>query len=884
VNLAVYSPMHALILAAALFVQATTSPASLRAHRADTPPTIDGRLDERVWQSAEVATDFHQYEPTEGAVATERTEVRVLYDNSSLFVGVRLFDKEPNKIVTRLSRRDDDPDADRMTFYVDALHDHLTGASFEVSAAGAQRDSIISNDINTDSSWDAVWDAKVSIDDEGWNVEMRIPLSQLRFLKADRQTWGFNVERFIYRKNERDWFLLVPKKENGLASRMANLMDIDGIEPHSALEITPYTVFHSEYVKSPLPGNPFNDGSRYFGTAGFDVKFPLRSNVILNATVNPDFGQVEIDPAVVNLGAFETFFPEKRPFFIEGAQIFSNFGYLGANNRFGFNRSDPILIHTRRIGRPPEGTADGDFVDMPSNTTILGAAKLTGKTNSQWSFGILEALTEREYASAEMAGQRSRTEVEPLTNYFAGRLLKEFNDGHSGVGAIVTSVNRQFRDPALKDLLRWAWPTSRGSMVIIFSIPRRSGWLTGSWFSATLQETPPRSSGCSFAPQRYFQRTETPEVSFDPNRTSMRGWSGDINLNRNQGAWSVNTALWAASPGFESDDLGFHFNGDVWGNHVAFSWKQIKPDRFTRDRNITVAKFYVWDYGNAKVGDGAMSFANLTFNKYWNMGGNIGLFRKVQDDRLTRGGPPSLELPNGFTNMYLNSDSRKRIVLHFNGGRSWSDSGGGSGDGSFSVEWKPSPRVNLSTGPSYSHNINAAQYVTTVDDAAAVATHGKRYVFARLQQKQLSMDTRVNMLFTPKASLQVFMQPLVVVGDYVDFKSLTAPKTFSFDPYPNVSSRSKFQFQIFAIERDLSLGMATRIDVICRVDAASVRISATPASSSSAETSAVSSRVPPITSSSSRSAAGSVAESSPSRFILVRLQSRHLSDQWFASV
>ena len=377
-----------LILAAAFLAQNTPAQPSLRAHRAEAPPSIDGRLDEPSWRSAESAGNFRQYEPNEGQAATERTEVRVLYDNSSLYVGVRLYDTEPGKIVTRLSRRDDNPDADRFTFYIDPLHDRLTGAAFEVSAAGAQRDSIISNDTNRDSSWDAVWEAVVSIDDEGWTAEIRVPLSQLRFLKSDHQTWGFNVERFVYRKNEVSWFELVPKKESGLASRMANLTDIDGIEPHGAVEITPYTLFRSEFIE-PAPGNPFNDGSRFFGSTGFDLKYALRPNVILNATVNPDFGQVEIDPAVVNLSAFETFFPEKRPFFIEGAQIFSNFGYLGANNRFGFNRSDPVLIHTRRIGRSPQGFASGDFVDTQSGTTILGAAKLTGKTTRQWSFGIL---------------------------------------------------------------------------------------------------------------------------------------------------------------------------------------------------------------------------------------------------------------------------------------------------------------------------------------------------------------------------------------------------------------------------------------------------------------------------------------------------------------
>jgi hypothetical protein len=781
-------------LAAAFFGQTSPAPASLRAHRAEAPPVIDGRLDELSWQTAPFAGNFRQYEPDEGAPATEHTEVRILYDNSSLYVGARLFDSEPGKIVRRLSRRDDDPDADRFTFYVDALHDRLTGAAFEVSAAGAQRDLIISNDTNRDNSWDAVWQAAVSIDDQGWSVEMRIPLSQLRFLKSERQTWGFNAERFIYRKNERDWFELVPKKETGLASRMADLTGIDGIEPRSALEIMPYTVFRSEFIQPSVPRNPFNDGSRYFGAAGFDVKYALRSNVILNATVNPDFGQVEIDPAVVNLGAFETFFPEKRPFFIEGAQIFSDFGYLGAQNRFGFNRADPVLIHTRRIGRSPQGSATGDSTDTPSGTTILGAAKVTGKTTRNWSFGILEAVTGREYARTDTAGQRGRSEVEPLTNYFAGRLLKEFKAGRSGVGALFTSVNRRFRDSSLKDEL-----PGRASVAGLdgyhFLDSDREWVVNGKLVFSDVSGSAGAIERLQLQPQRYFQRTETSQVTFDPSRTSLGGWSGDINLNRNQGAWNVNTALWAVSPGFESSDLGFHFNGDVWGHHLAFSWKQIRPDRFTRDRNLTVAKFYVWNFANARLGDGAMSFVNLTFLNYWEMGGNIGLFRQVQDDRLTRGGPPALGLPSGFTNFYLNSDSRKNIVLRFGGGRDWEDAGGGGGDGRFSIEWKPSSQVNLSTGPSYSHKINAAQYVTTVDDPGATATHEKRYVFARLQQKQLSLDTRVNVLFTPTASLQVFMQPLIVAGDYLDFKSLAAPKTFDFDSYPQVPFNPDFNFK-----------------------------------------------------------------------------------------
>jgi hypothetical protein len=503
---------------------------------------------------------------------------------------------------------------------------------------------------------------------------------------------------------------------------------------------------------------------------------------------------VEIDPAVVNLGAFETFFPEKRPFFIEGAQIFTNFGSLGATNAWGFNRSEPNLVHTRRLGRVPQGDATGDFVDRPTATTILGAVKLTGKSSNGWSFGVLDAVTDREYARTSTLGRQSRVETEPRSNYFAARVLKESGTGRAGVGALVTGVNRDLRDPGLAAQLTGRANLAGMDGYYFFDAKKVwviNGRLIGSHVSGSSQAV----ERLQLAPQRFFQRTETPHISFDPARTSLSGWTGSIALNKNQGGWNVNTAVWSVSPGLEAGDLGFHFNGDVWGSHGVFSWRQTRPDVLSRDRTISVAKFYVWNHAGAKLGDGAFVFGNLTFRNYWTLGGNVARFWRVQDDRLTRGGPPSLELPSAAVNLNLGSDTRKRLVLRVNGGTEKRDNGGSSSDGGLSVEWKPSPRLNLSTGPFYSHQVNPAQYVLTADDAEAVATHGRRYVFARLQQKNVTLETRVNVLFTPKATLQIYMQPLIVVGDYLDFKSLAAPKTFDFEPYANVPFDPDFNFK-----------------------------------------------------------------------------------------
>jgi hypothetical protein len=381
-----------------------------------------------------------------------------------------------------------------------------------------------------------------------------------------------------------------------------------------------------------------------------------------------------------------------------------------------------------------------------------------------------------------------------LTNYFAGRLLKEFGGGRSGVGALVTSVNRDFGPPALKDVL-----PGRAHVVGVdgyhFVDPGREWVVNGQLIVSEAAGTAAAIERLQLAPQRYLQRTATPHITFDPSRTVLRGWNGHVNLNRNQGAWTVNSGIWAVSPGFESSDLGFHYDGDRWGNHVVFTWKQIEPDRISRSRNVAVGKYYVWNFDNTVLSDGVMAFPSVTFLNYWNMHGSVGFFRQGQDDRLTRGGPPALSLPARSMSLVLNSDSRRRVVLHVEGDRNWSDSGADQGKGGLSVSVKPSSRVSLSTGPTFLHSVTPAQYVTTRADPTATATGGTRYIFARLQQKQLSLDTRVNVLFTSKASLQLFMQPLVVVGDYLDFKSLAAPKTFTFDGYPNAPFDPSFNFK-----------------------------------------------------------------------------------------
>jgi len=777
-------------------------PRTVRAVRTAAPPVIDGRLSEEAWERAPAATAFTQKDPDEGRPATDRTEIKVLYDDTALYIGARMFDSHPDLIDRRLSARDGDPDADRITVYLDPMHDRLTGAIFRLSASNVQQDAVLYNDSWWDTTWDAVWQSQVSVDEQGWCAELRIPLSQLRFAVREGQPWGINIERFVRRKNEYSWLEMVPKRENGLASRMLDLTGLDGLHPPRHVELLPYVAARGEYIAPSVSGNPFNDGSRYFGSAGMDVKWGVSSNLTTSATVNPDFGQVEVDPAVVNLTAFETFFQEKRPFFLEGSQIFNNFGRGGANDFWGFNNSEPQIFYSRRIGRAPQLAPDGDFVDTPSATTILGAAKLTGKTTGRWSLGLLQAVTGEENARTSLLGVRARAVVEPLTSYTVARVQRDIGR-RTGLGLIATSVSRRLDTQALKDGLSGQAQTA-GADAYWFVDADREWVIAGDVAGSRVAGTTTAIETLQRAPQRYYQRPDAPQVELDPTRTSLSGFTGRVNLNRNRGLWRVNAALWTGSPGWESNDLGFHSTGDRSGAHGVLWMQGVRPRRFSRSRSAWIAKSWTWNYARELQFDGINGQAGNTFMNYWAAGANFGTRRRVLDDRLTRGGPSAVATGGGFWNVYLNTDTRKPFSISASYNRNWAQEGGWSRNASVSFNVKPSPRVTVSTGPQWIESRTIAQYVATEVDSTAIATYGGRYVFGELGQQQLTMTTRVGVIVTPTVSVQVYAQPLLAIGDYRDFKELARPRTFDFLHYGTAGSTIAYDpvTRLYAVDPD----------------------------------------------------------------------------------
>jgi hypothetical protein len=643
------------------------------------------------------------------------------------------------------------------------------------------RDGVLFNDSSEDDSWDGVWEAAVSIDDQGWTAEVKIPFSQLRFSASDHQTWGVNFVRTITRTNEEDWWSLAPKKDSAVVSRAGHLTDLDGVRGRRHLDLLPYATAKGEAKSTVEPGNPFTNGRTLAGSIGIDAKWGVSSNMTVDATVNPDFGQVEVDPAVVNLSAFETFYDEKRPFFIEGSEVFSRFGRNGASSSWGFNRSNPTLFYSRRVGRAPQGSASGDFVDAPGSTMILGAAKITGKTTGGWTFNLIDAVTSAERADVADGAARSRVEIEPLTNYLAARAYRDLGR-RAGIGMLATLVKRNLQTDGLRDhLVDAAYVVGVDGHAFLSS--GRDYVVTGAISASRVAGSSAAISRLELASARYYQRPDATHLTFDPAAQVLTGWNLQTDFSRNTGSLRPAASFWAVSPGYETNDVGYMNTADRMGMHAGALWLKPTPDRFSRSRNLIAVKWYVWNFAHEKMSDGAYVSGSATFRNYWSASLTWIATAASFDDRLTRGGA-MMRVPGGKSYMgSVSSDSRKALGLNVNGSYSIGGSGSWDSSGSVAITAKPIPALTVELGPSLLRSFGVAQYVAAAQDPVATATFGRRDVFGEIDQTEWSMTTRISLMVSPRMSLQVFAQPLLSVGRYSNFKQAAAPRTFTFQRY-----------------------------------------------------------------------------------------------------
>jgi hypothetical protein len=748
------------------------------AHRVTSPLNIDGKLDEPAWSAAEPSGDFTQSYPKAGEAPTEKSAVRVLYDDNALYVGIRMFDSRPDSIAAQLARRDaSNIYSDWVHLVIDSYHDRRSGFRFSVNPRGVQKDVLHSDDRNEDPNWDAVWEAATVVDSTGWTVEYRIPFSQLRFgnaAKGQERVWGIQVQRDIARKSERDTWSPWKSTDPGYISFAGDLTGIVDIPTPQRLEVMPYA--SAKLARSPgVLSDPFYRRNDFKPSFGADLKYGLPGGLTLTATANPDFGQVEVDPAVVNLSAFESFFPEKRPFFVEGADIF-NLGRLRGGPSYGFQQ----IFYSRRIGRSPELSADGDFTDSPVATTILGAGKLTGKAGP-WTVGVLDAVTAEEKARfADLSGQRGTTPVEPAANYFVSRIRRDFNGGNTDVSGGVTSVFRDLNDPVFKDALR--------SSANVGAIDFEHQWDNHIWAltgTASISSIAGASTVIANAQQssaRYYQRPDADYLSVDPKLTTLNGNSISLGLNKG-GDWNWGATAKEVSPGYEVNDLGFMGRVDYRNFGISTNYNNNTPGKTFRSFNVGGGTNHAWNYGGDRIWTSIFNYGQVTFNNLWYVGGGSEYDPGAFDDRLTRGGPVGRQPTQYGAYAYGGTDSRKRVSYYLNVDRYGDADGGYSKDITPEIDLRPSTSVTLSFIPGLSYYYNTVQYVQSQTDPLATATYGGRYVFANLHQTTLSASTRVAWTMTPALSLELYAQPFAAAGHYDNFKELAKPRSREYTVY-----------------------------------------------------------------------------------------------------
>jgi hypothetical protein len=771
------------VLLAALQVQAAAvgyrhkEAPEVRASPVGDAIVIDGRLDEPDWLEAEPASTFTQLDPFEGREASERTEVRILVGEDALYVGARLFDREPGRIVGRLTRRDfplDDSDAFQVI--LDTYHDHLTAFGFTVTPAGAIRDVAIGADGEEDESWDGVWDAAATTDSLGWTAELRIPLSELRYRRQIEAEWGIQLSRRIVRKQETSLFAFTPKAEQAGVNRYGHLVGLGRLDTPRRLEVLPHTVARAEFAPAEV-GDPFRDGSAYTGDVGFELEYKVSPGLVLNATVNPDFGQVEADPADVNLSDFETRYDEKRPFFVEGQDVF-RFGRLRALQ----SADAPEFFFSRRIGKEPSLNLHEEWVDAPEVTTIGGAAKLSGKVGG-WSVGVLDAVTPEEngrFFDAE--GVRGSAPIEPLSNYLVGRVTREMEGSDTQIGGFLTAVHRDLSTTDLAEELRssayaagvdvnHAWKDRTWALDLSLAVSDIRG-------SAEVIDDAQRSSA------RYYQRPDATHLDYDPGRTGLTGHALQLALSKLAGLhWRASVAYQEVSPGLEVNDLGYQRRADQRILSAEAQYRQQQPTRLFRRWRVSGSIEQGWNFAGESVGTQLGTSFSTQLHNYWQAYGYLHHDLGSLDPRLTRGGPMARSPEDWSAGLSVVSDDRGSVYLlgdlYYN-----NDSAGGRTIApSLYVSMKPSPSVKVRVGPWIEWSRSTSQYVTRTSDTLAVATYGKRYIFSTIDQTTLALSTRLDWTFSQRASLQFYGQVFVGSGDYHEFKELETPRTFRFRSY-----------------------------------------------------------------------------------------------------
>lgn len=730
---------------------------------------VDGDLDEAVWRSARWINDFRQKDPDIGAAPTQHTEVAFAYDDDALYIAGRMHDTEPDRILDLVTRRDQGGRTDIVLFSFDTYGDRRTAYTFAVTAAGSRSDWYHPRDreYNRDHTFDPIWEAATRLDSAGWTVEARIPFSQLRFNEGV-DAWGLNINRWMPGRQEDLYWVVVPREEPGWSSQMGRLTGLAGVQPQRRLEVSPYVAGDLALTSDALvnAADPFASGSEFTGRVGADLKYGLGPNLTLDATVNPDFGQVEADPAIVNLSAFETFFPERRPFFTEGANLLSG-GSL------------PGYFYSRRIGTAPHGAAPGDFREMPEVTTILGAAKLTGRLGSGLSIGAIGALTAPETATTYDAagGMFGEVRVEPTTGYGVVRLQQEVGASRSTFGLMGTAVARHFADDdPTRGILAANAFTGGGD----FNLRLDGGMyeIRGHAGLSYVEGSPEAIGFLQRSSAHYFQRPDQDHVRLDPTRTSLLGGTAALEVEKTGGEhWLWNAGVWGDSPELELNDLGRLSRADDLQSWGGLTYRETTPGDVFRNYSVRLGAGSGWNFGGIRTGTNVNATLDGQFTSYWSANLRVAHDFDAMDDRLTRGGPRMGRAAFQSVSARVSNPHQANVQVTLGG--FWGNlNHGGDYEVSLDVTFEPTDRLRVSLSPEYSRDTNRRQFYG-FEHRADGRTFGTRYIFSKIEQSEVSLPIRMNYAFHPDLSLELWAQPFAASGRFSEFGEL--PEAASFD-------------------------------------------------------------------------------------------------------
>jgi hypothetical protein len=734
---------------------------------------IDGIPSEEVWNTVEWSGDFIQYQPNEGKAPSQPSAFKILYDEKYLYIAYNCFDSSPDSIIKRLSRRDEFP-GDWIEVNIDSYHDLRTAFSFTLSVSGVRGDEFVSNDGNNwDGSWNPIWFAKTNINDKGWTGEIKIPFSQLRYGSEKEKVWGIQVQRRIFRKEERSTWQYIPQNSGVWVSRFGELHGLNNIPMHRQVEIAPYVTAQVDKYKRE-PGNPFAKGSDGKITAGLDGKYAVTNDMILDFTINPDFGQVEADPSQVRIDGFQNFFQERRPFFIESRNIFD---YQLTGSAAGGDYDADLLFYSRRIGSSPHGfpnLSNGEYVKYPQNTSILGAAKFSGKTRKGWSIGVLESVTQREMATIDKGGERRKELVEPLTNYFVGRLQKDIKAGNSVVGGIFTATNRE---NGMNDRLHSG--AYSGGLDFLHQWKNRTWYVRGNVVFSHVEGSKQAILNTQTAFEHLFQRSDASETTLDTNRTSLTGTGGTIRFGKSGGksgklgqVFRFETGATFRSPGLELNDIGFMLAANEI-NHFTWAGLQYqKSFSVFRSARINYNHWSRWDYGGQFLYLAFNSNAHAQFQNYFQVGTGVTWNPYEVSNNALRGASSIRRPPGVGVNAYVVTDSRKKLYASLETSHFGSPENQVTGtDLGLSLTYQPinSLRISLSGGYGY-YERKQDQFVSNIN-----FNNGIRTIVGEVKQNSWRFTSRINFNITPDLTLQYYGQPFITRPLYDNFAFVSNP-------------------------------------------------------------------------------------------------------------